>query len=80
MTMGIVLVAFLAALTTLLVAVTMRSTFRRTSSSARAGRRSILYAAQRNSMLMFRPSIHPRSRRACRKASSVPPGLALRDR
>jgi hypothetical protein len=64
MTMGIVVVAFFAARTAGTILVTMRSTFRLTSSYAAAASRSICPAAQRYSMAMFRPSIQPRSRNA----------------
>ena len=70
MTMGIVLVASLAAR----VApppppVTMTSTFNRTNSAERAERRSSFPSACRYSMTMFFPSTYPSSRRPWRNAS-----------
>jgi len=55
-TMGIVLLAFLAASIATRELVTMTSTLRRTTSAARSGRVSILPSAYRYSMKMFFPS------------------------
>jgi hypothetical protein len=55
-TMGIVALAFLAAKIALPPGVTMTSTLRRTSSSARSGSRSSFPSAYRYSMKMFFPS------------------------
>src|SRR5438094_329825 len=55
MTIGIAVVACLAATAAWLLA-TMTSTLRRTKSAARPGRRSSLPSAHRYSMLTFRPS------------------------
>src|SRR5262245_41733443 len=49
--------------------VAMRSTFRRTSSAASAGRRSIFPSANRTSKTMFLPATQPRSRSPCWNAS-----------
>jgi hypothetical protein len=80
MTMGIVLVAFFAAWITGVAPATMRATFRRTNSSANAGRRSMLPAAQRYSIEMLCPSTHPRSRSPRINASSRRPGWEASDR
>ena len=70
-TMGIVLVAFLATPIGLIPPATrMISTLRRTSSAARSGSRSRFPSAYRYSMVMFCPSMWPRSRRASRIPSA----------
>src|SRR5262249_15111223 len=69
MTMGIVVVASLAARVANVPVVTTTSTLRRTSSAASAGRRSFFPSAYRGSMRMFFPSTYPSSRRPCRNAS-----------
>jgi hypothetical protein len=61
-TIGILLVACLAAWVGGVSTVTMTSTLRPTSSAASARRRSTCPSASRYSMLMLFPSIHPRSR------------------
>ena len=57
MTMGIVLVASLAAWVTVAPPVTMRSTLRRTNSAASSGSRSGFPSEYRYSMGMFFPSV-----------------------
>ena len=57
MTMGIVLVASLAARFAVEPPETMTSTLRRTSSAASVGRRSGFPSAKRHSITMFLPSI-----------------------
>ena len=48
---------------------TIRSTFRRTSSAASSGKRSVFCSANRYSMAKFFPSIHPSLRSSWRNAS-----------
>ena len=70
-TMGIVLVAFLAAQTCETPPpTTIISTLRRTRSAASSGYRSGFPSAYRYSVAIFCPSMWPRSRRACRIASA----------
>jgi hypothetical protein len=69
MTMGSSVVACLAARAASGFVAKITSTLRRTSSAARAGRRSGCPSAVRNSIAMFWPSNHPRSRSPCRNAS-----------
>ena len=72
MTMGMVLVASLAARTTGVPPIaTMRSTWSWTSSAARAGRRSRSPSAERDSNVMFCPSTQPSSRSPCRNGSKL---------
>ena len=82
MTIGISVVAFLAAKPTGLPPppVTMTSTLRRTSSAASSGRRSNFPSAPRYSITMFLPSNHPRSLRPSLNASSPNPRPAPCDR
>ena len=65
-TMGIVIVASLAARVGIGPAVTMTATSRRTSSAASARRRSGFRSANRHSMIMFFPSMYPSSWRPWR--------------
>ena len=58
-TMGMVVVALLAANADGVPETTIRSTLRRTSSAASSGRRSDFCSANRYSMVIFFPSIHP---------------------
>ena len=69
-TMGMVLVAPFAANGVGPPEVTIRSTFRRTSSAASSGRRSFFCSANRYSMVMFFPSIHPSLLNSCRNVST----------
>ena len=71
MTMGIVVVACLAAWTIGLPLATITSTRNRTSSAARSRTLAGFAPVQRGSSAMFRPSIQPRSCRPCRKASKL---------
>src|SRR5262245_34130233 len=68
-TMGMVVVAFFAANAGTADETTIRSTFRRTRSAASSGRRSFFCSANRYSMVMFFPSIHPSLLSSCRNAS-----------
>lgn len=69
--MGIVPVAFLAAWAPgVPPAETMTSTFESTSSAASAGSRSAFPSADLYSIVLFRPSIQPSSRKLCLNASS----------
>ena len=68
-TMGMVVVAFLAANAGRVPATTIRSTLRRTSSAASSGRRSGFSSANRYSMVIFFPSIQPSLLSSCRNAS-----------
>ena len=68
-TMGMVLVAFFAANGVGPPVATIRSTFRRTRSAASSGRRSGFCSANRYSMVIFFPSIHPSLLSSCRNAS-----------
>jgi hypothetical protein len=70
--MGIVLVAFLAArMVGVPPPATRTSTFKRTSSAARAGSRARFPSSKRYSMAMFFASSYPRSRRPCRNPSKT---------
>src|SRR5262249_26972400 len=69
-TIGIVLVAFLAARAPDNVPVRIMSTSRRTSSSARVGSSSSLLSAYRDSKAMFLPSTYPSARSSTRNCSS----------
>ena len=69
-TMGMVVVAFFAANAGGVSETTIRSTLRRTKSAASSGRRSLLLSANRYSMVIFFPSIHPSLRSSCRNAST----------
>ena len=68
-TMGMVVVAFFAANAGGVAETTIRSTLRRTRSAASSGRRSGFCSANRYSMVMFFPSIHPSLLSSCRNAS-----------
>src|SRR5439155_22869669 len=68
-TTGIVLLAPLAARAAGVEPVTITSTFRRTSSAARSGRRSSSRSAHRYSIMRFLPSTYPSSRSPWRNAS-----------
>ncbi len=70
MTMGIDLVASLAAQVVADDVVTMISTLRRISSATSAGSWSTLPSANRDSIRTFRSSSRPRSRNPCRNAAS----------
>jgi hypothetical protein len=67
--MGMVVVAPLAASAGVSPVTTIRSTLRRTSSAASSGRRP-LFSANRYSMVIFFPSIHPSLLSSCRNAST----------
>ena len=69
-TMGMVVVALLAANAARVPATTIRSTLRRTRSAASSGRRSVFCSANRYSMAIFFPSIHPSLLISCRNAST----------
>ena len=69
-TMGMVVVALLAANAGAVPATTIRSTLRRTKSAASSGRRSGFCSANRYSMVKFFPSIHPSLLSSCRNAST----------
>ena len=69
-TMGMVVVALLAANAAAVPATTIRSTLRRTRSAASSGRRSFFCSANRYSMVIFFPSIHPSLLSSCRNAST----------
>ena len=69
-TMGMVVVAFLAANAGGVPVTTIRSTLRRTKSAASSGRRSGFCSANRYSMVIFFPSIHPSLLSSCRNAST----------
>ena len=70
-TMGMVVVAFFAANVAGVPETTMRSTLRRTkSAAARSGTRSGFCSANRYSMVIFFPSIHPRLLSSCLNAST----------
>src|SRR5262245_15677653 len=71
MTIGIVVVAFLAASAAGLLPAKITSTFRRTNSDAKLGNRSTLPSAQRSSTWRFCPSTQPRSRMPFQKASRL---------
>jgi hypothetical protein len=64
--MGMVLVAFFAANGAVPPDVTIRSTLSRTNSAASSGKRSGFCSANRYSMVMFFPSIHPSLLSSCR--------------
>src|SRR5207247_20370 len=68
-TIGMVVVAFLAANTGALPTATIRFTFRRTKSAASSGRRSGFCSANRYSMAIFFPSIQPNLLSSWRNAS-----------
>ena len=68
-TMGMVVVASFAANGVGPPEVTIRSTLRRTKSAASPAKRSFLCSANRYSMVIFFPSIHPSLRSSCRKTS-----------
>ena len=68
-TMGMVVVAFFAANAAGVPETTIRSTLRRTRSAASSGRRSVFCSANRYSMVIFFPSIHPSLLSSCRNAS-----------
>ena len=67
-TIGMTDVACFAAATAAVPPVTITVTFWRTNSAAISARRSLLPSAQRYSIVMVRPSTHPRSRSRCTKA------------
>ena len=69
-TMGMVVVAFFAANADGPPVTTIRSTLRRTRSAASSGRRSVFCSANRYSMVIFFPSIHPSLLSSCRNASN----------
>ena len=69
-TMGMVVVARLAANADPVDVTTIRSTLRRTNSAASSGRRSAFPSANRYSMTIFFPSIHPSLLSSCRNAST----------
>ena len=69
-TMGMVVVAFFAANAGGPPVATIRSTLRRTRSAASSGRRSSFCSANRYSMVIFFPSIHPSLLSSCRNAST----------
>ena len=69
-TMGMVVVAFFAANAGRVPETTIRSTLRRTRSAASSGRRSGFCSANRYSMVIFFPSIHPSLLSSCRNAST----------
>ena len=72
-TMGMVVVALLAANTDTPAIATIRSTLRRTRSAASSFRRSApLFSAKRYSKVIFFPSIQPSLRISCRNASKSP--------
>src|SRR4029450_6922919 len=71
-TMGIVVVALLAANPSTVPPTTIRSTFRRTKSPVSSGRRSRFCSANRYSMVIFFPSIQPSLLSSCRNASKSP--------
>src|SRR4030095_15319440 len=68
-TTGMVVVAFIAANADCTPGTTIRSTLRRTRSAASSGRRSFFPSANRDSIVMFFPSIHPSLLSSCRNAS-----------
>ena len=68
-TMGMVVVAFFAANAGGVPETTIRSTLRRTKSAANSGRRSGFPSANRYSMVIFFPSIHPSLSSSWRNAS-----------
>ena len=68
-TMGMVVVALFAANAGGAPETTIRSTLRRTKSAASSGRRSGFCSANRYSMAIFFPSIHPSLLSSCRNAS-----------
>ena len=68
-TMGMVVVALFAANAVGAPETTIRSTLRRTNSAASSGRRSGFCSANRYSMVIFFPSIHPSLLSSCRNAS-----------
>src|SRR5262245_7942029 len=68
--MGMVVVAFFAANAATADVTTIRSTLRRTRSAASSGRRSFFCSANRYSMAILFPSIHPSLVSSCRNAST----------
>src|SRR5262245_53836920 len=79
-TIGMVLVAPFAANGVGPPATTIRSTFRRTRSAPSSGSRSSFCSANRYSMVMFFPSIHPSLLISCRNASkrtAIPEAVLL---
>ena len=68
-TMGMAVVAFFAANAGGVPETTIRSTLRRARSAASSGRRSGFCSANRYSMAIFFPSIHPSLLSSCRNAS-----------
>ena len=71
-TMGMVVVALFAANAGGVPVTTIRSTLRRTKSAASSGRRSAFASANRYSMVIFFPSIHPSLLSSCRNAPRGP--------
>ena len=71
-TMGMVVVALLAAEAAAAPVTTIRSTLRRTRSAASSSRRSCFCSANRYSMMIFFPSIHPSVVSSCRNAPHRP--------
>ena len=71
-TMGMVVVALFAANAAGVPETTIRSTLRRTKSAASSGRRSGFCSANRYSMVIFFPSIHPSLLSSCRNAPRGP--------
>ena len=69
-TMGMVVVALLAALAGGSPVVTIKSTLRRTRSAASSGSRSAFSSENRYSMAIFFPLIHPSLLSSCRNAST----------
>src|SRR5215831_8938242 len=72
-TIGIVVVAFLAAKDACVTTATITSTWSRTNSAARSGNRENCPSADRYSMRTFWPSMYPSARRPSRKASTPNP-------
>ena len=70
-TIGIVVVAFWRASASRVPGAMITSTRSPTSSAATTGRRSILPSAHRRSIVRFRPSLYPRSRRPSRNGSKA---------
>jgi hypothetical protein len=70
MTIGIVVVAFLAARAAGVVVVIIRSALSRTISAANSWNLSGLPSAYRRSIMMFCPSTYPSSRRSSNSGSS----------
>ena len=72
---GVVLVAFRAAIATGVVYATSASRFSPASSAASSGSRSSLFSAKRRSKATFFPSIHPNARKASGKTVTVVPSM-----